>query len=315
MTENLKEPVVVLIMKLIRWPNLMIIAVAMTLAQYTIINPLLQYNELPLMRPLVFILLTLSTVFIAAGGYVINDILDVKIDLINKANKVIVGRKYALNLCWELYWACTVTGVIFMLVACWYNKTIYLAVIAAFEAALLWFYSSLLKRLPIIGNVCVSILCGLAILKPLLFHAPAYPVGSITFLIFGYVLFAFVLTLIRELVKTCQDVAGDLANGAQTAAVLFGVTTTKYIASFFIVIVAYGVGWFMWMQWQSETFWTHDFISFCYLAIFVQAPMLLLLYITVSAKTIKQFGLASTLTKTIMVTGIFSMAVFYWVLF
>ncbi|MBL7926033.1 MAG: geranylgeranylglycerol-phosphate geranylgeranyltransferase [Bacteroidia bacterium] len=303
------------VVKLIRWPNLLIIALAMALVQYTIINPILNYNSLPIMHSGVFVLLVLSTVLLAAGGYVINDILDVKIDLINKPQKVIVGKKYPLSLCWELYWVCTVIGVLAMLIACWYNHTFYMATIAAFEAALLWFYSSVLKKLPLIGNVSISILCALALLKPMLLHQPAYATSGIIFLVLGYVLFAFILTLIRELIKTCEDVHGDSAMGAQTAAVFFGVTATKIIAAVLTLTCMVSVGWFMWQQWLSETFWTNDFISFGYVALFVQLPLLLLLYKLFTAKNTPQFTTASMVAKIVMVTGIFSMLVFYWVLF
>jgi 4-hydroxybenzoate polyprenyltransferase len=55
------------------------------------------------------ILLVLSTVLIAAGGYVINNILDQKTDAINKPNNVIIEKYSETNA--YLYMALTVVGV------------------------------------------------------------------------------------------------------------------------------------------------------------------------------------------------------------
>ena len=59
--------------------------------RYCIISPFLQINNFSLqLDNLRFFLLVLTTILIAAAGYVINDYFDVRTDRINKPDKVII---------------------------------------------------------------------------------------------------------------------------------------------------------------------------------------------------------------------------------
>ena len=92
-------------LNLIRWQNLLMVILTMVLMRYAVLAPLLSKigvilikgsgEEIPMSLQFPwynFVLLVAATVFIAAGGYVINDYFDIKTDLINKG-KVIVGTK------------------------------------------------------------------------------------------------------------------------------------------------------------------------------------------------------------------------------
>ena len=84
--------------KLIRAGNLTIIIIAMALMRYCVIKPFMIYSDLSLQLSLKdFFLLVLSTVFITAAGYVINDYYDIKSDKINCPEKVIAGDIFSLN--------------------------------------------------------------------------------------------------------------------------------------------------------------------------------------------------------------------------
>src|SRR5664279_2998370 len=100
-------------LKLIRWQNLILIISTMILMRYAVLAPLVSRigvilikgsgEEIPMTLQFPwydFVLLVLATVFITAGGYVINDYFDINTDLINKG-KVIVGtkisRRYAIS--------------------------------------------------------------------------------------------------------------------------------------------------------------------------------------------------------------------------
>ena len=82
-------------LRLTRFWNLLIIG----LAQYFTAGFLIAYQKVWDVK---LLLLSLSTVIIAAAGYIINDYYDVKIDLINKPERVVIGkevaRRYALLL-------------------------------------------------------------------------------------------------------------------------------------------------------------------------------------------------------------------------
>lgn len=81
------------LIRITRFWNLLIIVLAQYFTAYFLLSPatLIDIN---------LFFLSLSTVMIAAAGYIINDYYDVKIDLINKPNEVVIGktlaRRYAL---------------------------------------------------------------------------------------------------------------------------------------------------------------------------------------------------------------------------
>jgi len=92
-------------LSLIRWQNLLIVILTMVLMRYAVLGPVISKigvillmgtgEEVPMVLQFPwydFLLLVAATVFITAGGYVINDYFDIKTDLINKG-KVIVGTK------------------------------------------------------------------------------------------------------------------------------------------------------------------------------------------------------------------------------
>ena len=300
------------ILGLIRYHNLIIIGLSMVLIQFTLIKPILEINGITTtINWLVFILLLASTLFLAAGGYVVNDILDVKIDLINKPGKVLVGKKYPLQSCWDLYWTLTITGIVTGLLAAWYNKTNTLMSMAPLEAALLWFYSSIFKRKFLIGNLLVAFLCALVLFTPMLFNAVTFKIEGLSFLVLGYCAFAFMLTLIREIIKDLEDVNGDAAFDCKTMPVVIGTLACKIIVSVLIVSVMAALGWFQYNQTRSETFTQSDYLSFSYLFVCIQLPLAALLKMLGSAKTKRNYSQTALISKGIMLSGLLSSVVFY----
>src|SRR5688572_24599579 len=130
-------------------------------------------------------LLSLSTVLIAAGGYVINDYYDVKIDYVNNPERVVVGRTIHRRFAILLHVALSVLGIFISLFVSWK-----LAFVNIFSVSVLWFYSNLLKRLPFIGNFTVALLTGSSIAIILFLY------DTNTVLILVYALFSFFMTLV-----------------------------------------------------------------------------------------------------------------------
>ena len=83
--------------KLIRIENLLIIAVTQICIKYLVLAPLNEYSKF---TPFLFIVSLVSTLLIAAAGYIINDYFDVKTDKINRPNTVVVDvsikRRWAM---------------------------------------------------------------------------------------------------------------------------------------------------------------------------------------------------------------------------
>lgn len=81
-------------LRLIRWNNLFIILLTQALVWFCVLLPLRRWtNERLLLDTTYFSLLCLSTILIAAAGYIINDYFDIKIDAINRPEKVILENK------------------------------------------------------------------------------------------------------------------------------------------------------------------------------------------------------------------------------
>jgi 4-hydroxybenzoate polyprenyltransferase len=284
------------LLKIARFWNLVIIALAQYFTAVFLISPDLLFNWH-------LFVLSLSTVVIAAGGYIINDYYDVKIDLINKPERVVVGRGITRRYAILLHSVLSFTGVALGLVVDWK-----IGVINFFSAFLLWLYSNSLKRLPFIGNLAIALLTGISIALVLLVqknhsdYFPTswymFPAGIITMVLI-YSLFAFFITLVREIIKDMEDLKGDNTFGCRTLPILWGLRRTKNVI--YVLTLAFVVNVFL-VDALVET------LPMRYFAIFLFAPIAWLMIGVVRADTKKDFYRLSTLCKIIMVLGVISMA-------
>ena len=137
--------------RLTRVWNLIIIA----FAQYFTAAVLISFNTI--LDPRLFIL-SASTVMIAAAGYVINDYYDIKIDLINKPQRVVIGKSITRRYAILFHTLLSIFGVALGLLLSWK-----IAAVNLVSATVLWWYSNNLKRQPFIGNFVVALLTGIAI--------------------------------------------------------------------------------------------------------------------------------------------------------
>ncbi len=161
-------------------------------------------------------LIVLSTVLIAAAGYVINDYFDVKIDLINKPDRVIIGRYLKRRVAMTTHQIFNVLGC---LIGFWVNKWVFLVSLSS--VTLLWLYASYFKKRPFIGNFIVSLLTGLSLIILTVYYPQNRP------LVILYAMFAFGISLIREIIKDMEDVRGDASHGCRTLPIVWGIPRTK----------------------------------------------------------------------------------------
>src|SRR5215207_9281456 len=84
-------------LRLIRWPNLVFIALTQLLFYYSIYQPLFGNQDDKTLS-----LLVAASLFIAAAGYIINDYFDLNIDQINKPEKNVFVR--AIHRRWAIIW-------------------------------------------------------------------------------------------------------------------------------------------------------------------------------------------------------------------
>jgi len=156
------------------------------------------------------LLTAVSASLIAAGGNVINDIYDIETDKINRPERALPSGKISLNAAFNYYLLLTSCGIVISVIIS------YLAFAVAFTVfAGLWFYATTLKRLPLAGNIAIAIFTGMV------FPYGALAAGELSAGYFPF-LFAFLTTLIREVLKDLEDTGGDRQTGARTFPVLYG---------------------------------------------------------------------------------------------
>jgi 4-hydroxybenzoate polyprenyltransferase len=294
------------LLSLTRAGNLAIICLIFLIVRHTIINPFLG-DDASSLNDHQFLLLLLSTVLTAAGGYIINDIFDTGPDEFNRPGTNKVGNGITVFTARILYASLTLGGLISAVIFGESTGVKYTVLVIGLCAGLLYFYSSSYKSMLLIGNLVISLLAGFSVLMTILFDKKAMMNDSVVTVVSAYSIFAFLITFNREIIKDCEDMEGDVRYGASTLPALFGTGTAKWVASLVAVTVLCGIGYIqiIQQQWQSP-------VPFAYVICFVQLPLIWLAISSVRAQTKSDFRRASSYSKLIMLTGILSMIVFHF---
>ncbi len=309
MVKQLK--IVLAFLRLIRWPNLLIIAVTQYFIRWFILKPLLATAHFKVQLGLwPFSMLVLSTVLIAAAGYIINDYFDRKTDLINRPGKVIVGRLIRRRAAMFMHLLFTGIGILAGAYVAWSIGKLSLTVVFVFAAGVLWFYSTTYKRQILVGNLVISMLVGIVPLMVLLFEFPllvkAYHLDvlryriKLDFLVYWvatYAGFAFMVNLIREIIKDMEDFEGDAVFGRRTVPIAWGMKTTRWLVIGLIVLVILPLFYLILVHLDDK--W-----SYSYILLFIIVPLLLTAAGVYWSNTKQQYHLLSQLIKVVMLTGL-----------
>jgi len=296
------------ILSTIRAGNLFIICISLFLVRYTLVKPILELSVTPSsLSDQAFIFLVLSVLLIAAGGYIINDYFDTGIDAINKPGKNKIGATINRSSALTSYIIITLTGLFFSFMFGELAGIRYPLLGILICAGLLYFYASSYKKMFLIGNIIISLLTAVAVFISILFDKQAMLTTPIVILTAAYSIFAFLMTLAREIIKDCEDVEGDQVFGSFTLPVVWGLKTARFMAAFITLITFAGL---LWVQ-VSQKQWENK-VSFVYVSAFIQVPLLYLFYRILKSRSKQNDHFNSNLSKLIMVTGILSMIVFYF---
>ncbi len=243
------------IMRLVRWSNLLFLAALVWVMEKWIAVPILNKAAFGEQVPwYILLLVILATVLIAAGGYVINDYFDVKIDRINRPDELIVTRTISKPAAMRLSIALSAAGIVCGLVIAILLRSWTLGILFLIIPGLLWFYSSSYKRLFMVGNLIIALLAGMTpmvvamtnVAQLQLRFAPILPYTTLTHDLYawlgGFALFAFLLTWMREIVKDMQDQMGDRELECHSMPVVWGDTWTKVFVTMLILITLAVIG-------------------------------------------------------------------------
>lgn len=210
-------------LRFLRWPNLLIIALTMALVRYAAIQPHLALPGVFIVSALSFGGMVLSTLLIAAAGYVANDLVDRKIDEINRPGRVYVGSLISERAANQLAMALFVAAAVALMPMVWTAGFEWWQLIFPAAGGGLLAYAYGLKCRPLIGNVLIALLSALVPLLVLFAERPGVHVDSlesVQTLIWGYAGFAFLASVFREVIKDLEDVDGDEVFGCSTLAVV-----------------------------------------------------------------------------------------------
>lgn len=239
-------------LQLLRIGNLAFLVILLYVMEKWVAAPLLQQEQFGELMPWwILTLLILSVVCIAAGGYVINDYFDVKIDRINRPDDLIVTRFISRDAAMYLFYVLTAVGLVAGAAVSWWAHSWTLLFTYVVIPGLLWFYSASYKRMFLIGNLVVAfasaivpLLVAIAnadYLRHLYQEALAYSpiVGELYVWTGGFAAFAFLLTWAREMVKDIEDIEGDREMECRTLPIVWGQKSAKiFVTSLLLVVTA-----------------------------------------------------------------------------
>jgi len=315
------------ILSLIRFPNLLIIAFTQYAMRYLLMKPLLPSDTFELQfGDLQFALLVFSTMLIAAAGYIINDYFDTRADLINKPARVVVGVAISRKKAMILHLILNILGVGVGVYLAFYVGLPALSLVFMLSTGLLWFYSTNYKKQFLVGNLTVAFLTALVPLMVVLFEIPLRNKEHGEVMIrhdadFNYLFawvsafsfFAFITTLIREIIKDAEDLEGDNAYGMKTVPIVLGSFWTRLLVVALIAATLFAL-LFLLFKYIFFSVDPVDYISLVYFSLLLLIPLILLAIQVMAARDKRAYHRASTLIKLIMLSGIlYSVVVFYLV--
>jgi 4-hydroxybenzoate polyprenyltransferase len=255
-----------------------------------------------------FMILVIATLLITAGGYVINDYFDIKTDLINKG-EVIVGTKIPRRKAMMWHNVLNLAGVAAGFYVSWKAGYFWLGILFLIVSGLLYFYSASYKRQFLVGNIIVALLTAMVPMLVVIFEWPPLyryytanavtppALGIIFYWVGGFAIFAFIISLVREIIKDIEDFEGDKAYGRNTVPVVTGILTARII-TIILILVTIGLLYLVWY------FFLNDRITLIYISLVVVVPLLFVVYQLIIGPTRKQLHYSSRIIKLVMIAGV-----------
>jgi 4-hydroxybenzoate polyprenyltransferase len=281
--------------KLIRWGNLLMLSIAQFIFYYIVFPISNTVNETSLLH---FILLTLATVFIAASGYIINDVFDTICDKINKPNKTYIPNPISEKMAFRYYFLFSALGILLGTFLSYILQNLALSFVFIGIAISLYLYSKYIQKTPLLGNILISILVASnTLIIPLFTISPSYNTLGFDLLI-QFSFFAFFINLLREIIKDIQDIDGDFNAKMKTLPITIGIERTKKVIYSISIIPLYFMIRFCI---DDLKYWVFTQV---YCSVFILLPLLIFYIKLKQAKNTKNFKFLSKLLKGILVFGL-----------
>lgn len=300
---------------LIRLPNIIIVILTQSLVYFGMIQPALIRNGLQSdIGTSGLIQLCVITIIILTGGYLINDLLDVSPDIINKPHKQFIGKSIPVKLVKWIYISLGLAGFFLS----WYyslqHHVVQLLFLYPLSYGLLAFYSYSLKKKPLLGNILVSAFSAFVVGIILIFERDALsnlqiisPLTHTTLLsiLSAFIVFGFLSSLFREIVKDIEDFKGDKASLYNTTAVAWGKKNAKIIAFITGTILLAGL-----ISWSFHTLNSLNQMLRLY-GLLLGAYDIIILYRLYYAMEKRDYSIISRSIKWMMVAGLLYLILYY----
>ncbi len=304
---------------LIRFPNLVFIILTQFLFYYCIVRPAYMNASIegPVLSTVDFWTLVIASVLIAAAGYIINDYFDLNIDKINKPGKMVIDKQISRRWAMMFHLLLSLLGLVLTAVVAKQLNNWLLLLFNFFSVVLLFFYSTTFKKRLLTGNIIISLLTAWVILVLFAAELKWRSLGIVNennaaiLVIYKYSIvyagFAFIVSLIREVVKDMEDELGDRKYSCKTMPIVWGIIPAKIFVGVWIIVLigilsvllvyALFQGWFL-------------------LAMFISVWLIYGLFTElrklVRAAGPKDYAAISLGIKFIMLSGILSMLLYYY---
>lgn len=304
-------------LRLVRWQNLAFIAITQVLFYYSLVQPLYHKGIYFNFDKTHFILLIIASVFIAAAGYIINDYFDLNIDQVNKPERTVIDK--AIKRRWAIvqHIFISLAGIAISVYIDLTTRTFWLGLSNFACVMLLFGYSISLKKKLLIGNILISALTAWVIIVAFLCYYrtiycsgcdPAYYnvyVHRFIRISVLYAGFAFIISLIREVVKDLEDMDGDARYGCKTLPIVWGIPASKIFVAVWLVVLISVICVVQVYVLQFGWWW-----SAVYSFLLIILPLVWIIFKLRDAQTAADYHRLSTAIKYVMFAGILSMIVF-----
>jgi len=304
-------------LQLVRPVNLVVLTLTMLLFRYCIIDAesYALYDFVPYLKDSAFYILLATTILVAAGGYVINDIFDIETDRVNRPDRLIVGQHIDEKKAFNFYFGLTIAGVAGSFLLMYLTKNIKVSSIPMITIILLYLYATTFKKMTLMGNVVIALCSALPIILLSIYELRINQFDTAVIILFTqgiglaamvYATFAFMTTLIREIIKDVEDMKGDDAIDARTFPVIAGINASKALILIlqFITLFLIGLIGYYLLAFKLA-------IPFYGYVLCLLLPLLVQIALVIQARQPEQFRWASTAGKVHMFLGVLTMLYFY----
>ena len=308
---------IIAFLRLVRWPNLVIIALTQVLFYFSLVQPLYHKGIYSHFQIVHFVLLILVSVIIAAAGYIINDYFDLNIDQVNKPERTIIDKQIKRRWAIVLHLVFSFAGILISFYIDFNSPVFWLGFSNIICAFLLFGYSISLKKKLLWGNILISALTAWVVIVSFLCYYNNFYCSNcdqdflelynnrfirISFLYAG---FAFIISLIREVVKDMEDMDGDARYGCRTMPIAWGIPASKVFVAVWLVVLIGMISIVQFYVLQFGWVW-----SAVYCIAFIILPLLWILRKLFMAQVPKDYHQVSRVIKLVMLTGLLSMIFF-----